>query len=61
MAYQRKTRDVFHIQQYTGPAYGWEIVTTEETRTEARARLREYRENQPEYPARIHTGREPIS
>jgi hypothetical protein len=53
MVRQRKTEDEYEVQQYTGPQYGWEMVTTETTRKEALARLKEYRENQPEYPARM--------
>lgn len=45
MAYVRKTRDEFEVQGYY--AGGWECVTTEDTRKEARARLKEYRENEP--------------
>lgn len=54
MASIRKTadEDEYDIQQYTGQQYGWETVTTEDTRTEAKARIREYRANQPEYPVR---------
>jgi DNA polymerase IIIc chi subunit len=50
MPYQRKTRDLFVVQ----------TVTAEETLREARARLREYRENEPQYPHRIKTKREPV-
>jgi len=32
---------------------GWEEVITEETRTEALARLKEYRENEPEYAHKL--------
>lgn len=60
MAYIRKTKDEFHIQQHTGTGYGWETVCTEETRTEARQRKREYRENQPEYPVRVIKKRVPL-
>ena len=48
--YQRKTRDEWQIHQLT--AYGWEEVSAYDTRTEAKADLKEYRENQPEFPAR---------
>lgn len=41
------------IQQYTGSRFGWEDVCSETDRKEAQARLREYRENQPEYAVRI--------
>lgn len=60
MAYIRKTRDEFEIQQYTGHPYGWECVNTEETRADARRSKKEYQENQPEYPVRIKTKRVPI-
>lgn len=55
MSYVRKTRDEIDIQQLT--AEGWETVHTEETWREAKARVREYRENQPEYPVRLKTVR----
>jgi len=50
VSYVRKTRDEWEIQQRT--ECGWETVCTEESYTEAKARVREYRENQPEYPVR---------
>lgn len=57
--YVRKTRDYYVVQQYL---YGmWHDVTAEDSRREARARLAEYRKNQPEYPARLVTKREPIT
>jgi hypothetical protein len=59
--YQCKTRDVYEVQQYTGPGYGWECVTAEETSGEAVKRLREYRREQPQYPARLVKTRERIS
>jgi hypothetical protein len=60
MAYQRKTRDYWDIEQYTGPGYGWESVCAEDTWKEARKRLKEYRENQCEYPVRARRKREKI-
>lgn len=51
MAYERKTIDTYELQLNYG--YGWEYTLTEFTREEARARLKEYRENQPQYPARL--------
>jgi hypothetical protein len=60
MTYTRKTKDVFVIQQYWGNQYGWEDVTQEDTRKEARARLKEYRQNQPQAPARLIVRREKI-
>lgn len=49
--YVRKTVDVWELQLNYG--FGWEETLTEYTRKEARERLKEYRENQPQYPARI--------
>ena len=46
MAYKRKTEDEFHIEACL-PAYGWEMVTIETTRKEARDQIKRYRENQP--------------
>lgn len=51
MKYIRKTRDEFAIQGYYGQ--GWEDVTTEDNRREARERLHEYRENETNYPHRM--------
>ena len=60
MAYARKTRDRFDVEQHAHPAHGWECVCSEATRKQAKERLREYRENQPEFPVRIVKRREPI-
>ena len=51
MAYQRKTYDEWEVQGNYG--YGWEMVTTEETRADAKAMLRCYNENEPKYEHRI--------
>jgi len=51
MAYTRKTKDEYIIQGDYGQ--GWEDVTAEDTRTEAKTRLKEYRENEPMYPHRM--------
>ncbi len=50
MAYQRKTVDEYDIEQQT--AEGWEVVSSESTPKAARIAVREYRDNQPEYPVR---------
>jgi hypothetical protein len=56
----RKTRDCWRLMvRYPGP-HGEEHEITEYSRTEARARLAEYRENCPQYPARLVRGRECI-
>lgn len=52
MTYQRKTRDEFLILTNYGP-YGWEESTSEESFIEARKRLKEYRENMPEFSHKI--------
>ena len=59
--YTRKTKDVWHVQQYWDKVYGWETVTAEETYREARERAKEYRENQPFVPVRIVIKREKIT
>ena len=51
MAYTRKTKDEYIIQGYYGQ--GWEDVTAEDTRTEAKTRLKEYRDNEPMYAHRM--------
>lgn len=57
MSYKRKTKDVYEIQGYYGHGHGWETLTTEDTRKEAREMLRCYNENEPQYPHRIKTKR----
>lgn len=52
MAYVRKTKDEFEVQTYYC-GYGWECVTTEETRKDAIEMLNCYRENEPMYSHRI--------
>ena len=49
--YVRKTVDTWVLEGNYG--YGWEYILTEYTRKEGLERLREYRENQPQYPARL--------
>lgn len=61
MKYTRKTRDYWKIEQYTGHQYGWEEVCGSYSWKETRANLKEYRENQPEYPVRMRKTREPIA
>jgi hypothetical protein len=56
--YQRKTKDEYEVQGYY--AHGWECVTAEDDRKEARARLREYNENEPQYAHRIVKKRIPL-
>ena len=53
MTRQRKTRDENVVQGYYDSRCGWEDLVTEDTRTEALARLREYRENEPQYRHRL--------
>lgn len=44
--YVRKTRDEWQILSNYG--YGWEEVTAASTRAEAKALLKDYRDNQPQ-------------
>ncbi len=55
MAYTRKTRDEYNIEGLY--CHGWEVVCCEDTRREARERLREYRENEPGMAFRIKKAR----
>ena len=55
MTYLRKTRDEYEVEGHYG--YGWECVCTEETRKEARERLKEYLDNEPQYAHRLRKRR----
>ena len=48
MAYVRKTRTAYLIMGDYGS--GFEEVTEEETRQDARRMLKDYNENEPQYP-----------
>ena len=54
--YVRKTVDSWLLEGNYG--CGWEYILTEYTSSEGIARLKEYRENQPEYPVRLIKKRE---
>lgn len=45
MAYVRKTKDEYIVQGNYGYGHGFEDECAEETRKEAKERLKEYREN----------------
>lgn len=47
MTYTRKTKDEYIVQGNYGYGQGFEDECTEETRKEAKERLKEYRENAP--------------
>ncbi len=51
--YERKTRDEWTIQGNYGYGDGWEDLSAYDDRREARADLRAYRENEPEYAHRL--------
>lgn len=51
MDYNRKTQDEYAIQGNYGQ--GYEDVTCESTHHEAILRLKEYRDNEPQYPHRL--------
>ena len=48
-----KTEMLWITQTYTGGQYRWEDVDTNKTWKEAKASVRSYRENQPEYAHRV--------
>lgn len=58
MAHINKYLYMWIVQGYYAP-YGWEDLTQSESHKETRARLREYRENEPQYPHRMIQRREP--
>lgn len=58
MPYTRKTRDYWDIEQRTSE--GWEVVSSTTTLRDAKRKVREYRENQPEYDVRFVKHRERI-
>ncbi len=47
MAYKRKTVDEYDIEGDYGYGDGWEIVTCEANFKDAKAVIKEYRENEP--------------
>ena len=55
-----KTQVIFVVQGNYGYGHGWEDVTAETTRAEAKQRLREYRENEQGVPFRLIRRRERI-
>ena len=57
--YVRKTKDVFAVQGNYGQ--GWETVTTEDTRKDARVQLQCYRENETQYSHRVVKQREKLA
>ena len=57
MAYQRKTRDVYVLQQNWGYGDGWEDIVEYDDLKEARADKKAYLENQPGVPTRVITRR----
>lgn len=58
MAYQRKTRDVWRL--YVDYGCGYEHELDEFSRGEMRLRIKEYRENCPQYPTKVVKCRERI-
>lgn len=56
MPYERKTVDVFEVQGDYGQ--GWECVYGSYDRKDARARLAEYRENDPKHSYKLVKVRE---
>jgi hypothetical protein len=53
MAYKRLTQDEYIVQGNYNYDNEWEDLTAESTRKEAKKRLKEYRENEPQYSHRL--------
>jgi hypothetical protein len=49
----KKTPCKFEFEVQGKYGFGWECVTSEETKAEALKRLKEYNENEPIYPHRV--------
>lgn len=58
--YKRKTYDVWEIQGYYTPTYGWECVTWETSRKDALTQVKLYRQEEPMYSFRIKKKRVPL-
>jgi hypothetical protein len=58
MKKQNKYEYLYYIQGRYGSLYGWEDVDCHENRKEARAALKCYRENEPQYTHRMIFRRE---
>jgi hypothetical protein len=44
---------LYVVKGYYGKEYGWEVVYTGENKQDALDRLKEYRENEPQYAHRL--------
>lgn len=60
MSYQRKTKDVYYLMANYGYGHGYEEETAEESYREIKQRLKEYKENAPQYSYKIVRKREKI-
>ena len=60
MAYIRKTKDEYQLLCNYGYGDGWEVVLAEDNIKEAKLRLKEYRENIPQYPYKVVKKRIPL-
>jgi hypothetical protein len=60
MTRTRKTRDIFEVHGDYGYGHGFECVTAEESWTEAKIRLNEYRDNEPGVRFKLVKTREKI-
>lgn len=59
MAYSRKTKDVYTVEGLYSRRIGWELLTQEDEYKDAKLRLKEYNENERNYPHRIKKCRVP--
>jgi hypothetical protein len=59
MPYKSKTTDEYVIQQNYGYGLGYEDVYATDSRPDAKQALKDYRDNLPQYPARLITRRIP--
>lgn len=57
---RRKMTDEYQLLANYGSGHGWEVELTEVSRKELKARLKDYRENAPQYAYKMRTVRVPV-
>lgn len=58
MKKQKNNKFIYGFKLYVNYGRGYEYEIFETTHADARARVREYRENCPQYPIKLSRGRE---
>lgn len=56
---KKPTKYIYGFKLFVNYGQGWEYEIFEESRKEILTRVKEYRENCPQYPVKFSKGREP--